>query len=121
MFGFRWVQRFRLPFGFRSSLTRNGLGFSWGIPGLRFGVSPSGRKWMSVGFPRLGLYFFRYLGASNDRSRRTDQGVLLDDGEMLEAEVKRNNQQNDSERAAVRPIRFRNQNMKKTRRWKNLK
>ena len=53
MFGFRWIQRFKLPFGIRSSLTRRGVGFSWGIPGLRFGVSPSNRKWMSFGFPGL--------------------------------------------------------------------
>jgi len=62
MLGFRWIQRIRLPFGIRSSISRNGVGFSWGLPGARIGLSPTGRKWISFGFPSIGLSFFKYLG-----------------------------------------------------------
>ena len=62
MLGFRWIQRIRLPFGIRSSISRNGVGFSWGVPGARIGLSPTGRKWISFGFPSIGLNFFKYLG-----------------------------------------------------------
>lgn len=37
---------------------------SWGVPGLRFGVSPSGRKYISFGIPGTGLYFIKYLSSS---------------------------------------------------------
>lgn len=114
MFGFRWVQRIRMPFGFRSSITRNGLGFSWGIPGLRFGVSPAGRKWMSIGFPGLGLYFFRYLGVEksfqNDLS--TEDG-LSNASHLNNASQKRDlkwNQLNNRNKP----------NASKTSKWKNL-
>ena len=115
--GWRWVQRLRLPFGFRTSVTRRGLGVSWGIPGLRFGLSPSGRKWISVGFPGIGLYFFRYLnGSQRNRSTRTND-VVFDDGEVVETASPREPISRQSEqthqaqpdRRARKPI------------WKNLR
>jgi hypothetical protein len=75
MLGFRWVQRIRFPLGIRSSITRNGVGFSWGIPGARVGLSPTGRKWISLGFPAIGLYFFRYLG----KSKTEREEIITDD------------------------------------------
>ena len=56
--------RFRKTFGrgpFRWTLTKKGIGASWGIPGLRFGISPSGQKYYSVGIPRTGLYYIKYF------------------------------------------------------------
>ena len=46
---------------FRTSVSKSGVGFSWGLPGLRFGVSPNGRKYISVGIPGTGLYMIKYL------------------------------------------------------------
>lgn len=59
--------RFRKVFStgpFRLSLSRRGVGWSWGVPGLRYGVSADGRRYVSVGFPGLGLYWIKYLGPS---------------------------------------------------------
>ena len=110
MFGWRWVQRIRLPLGFRSSMTRNGMGFSWGIPGLRFGISPSGRKWISFGFPRSGLYFFRYLN-SNNSQRSTNYGSIIgDDGEVIDDIPRSRVERNEN-----------NYSKKKNIKWKNLK
>ncbi|NLH34548.1 MAG: DUF4236 domain-containing protein [Lactococcus chungangensis] len=56
--------RFRKIFNFgrfRTSLSKSGMGFSWGIPGLRFGVSPNGRKYFSIGIPGTGLYMIKYF------------------------------------------------------------
>lgn len=56
--------RFRKIFSFgpfRTSLSKTGLGFSWGIPGLRFGVSPNGKKYFSIGIPGTGLYMIKYF------------------------------------------------------------
>jgi hypothetical protein len=40
----------------RWTLTRRGIGASVGIPGLRFGMSPDGRRYVSVGLPGTGIY-----------------------------------------------------------------
>jgi hypothetical protein len=45
----------------RMTLSKGGVGMSWGIPGFRFGVSANGRKYITIGIPRTGLYFTKYL------------------------------------------------------------
>lgn len=57
--GWRWFQRFRLPFGINANMSRNGLGWSWGFGFIRWGVSPLGRKWVSIGIPGTGFRFYR--------------------------------------------------------------
>ncbi len=126
MLGWRWVQRFRLPLGFRTSMTRRGMGASWGIPGLRFGISPSRRKWVSFGFPGLGLYFFRYLGSPNQFYNRRTNSIISDDGEIIEDsdsnQSSRQGQQNFRYNYRVSANRV-STNAKKTKitKWKNLK
>ncbi|MBI2857195.1 MAG: DUF4236 domain-containing protein [Chloroflexi bacterium] len=46
---------------FRASLSRSGIGWSVGIPGLRVGISATGQKYVSVGFPGLGVYWIKYF------------------------------------------------------------
>jgi hypothetical protein len=46
---------------FRINLTKRGIGWSVGVPGLRYGRSPSGRKYISQGIPGTGLYRIKYL------------------------------------------------------------
>lgn len=56
--------RFRKVFSggpFRWTLSRGGIGWSWGIPGLRYGVSATGRRYVSCGIPGFGLYWVKYL------------------------------------------------------------
>lgn len=56
--------RFRKVFGrgpFRWTLSKGGIGWSFGIPGLRYGVSPNGSRYISVGLPGTGLYWIKYL------------------------------------------------------------
>lgn len=47
---------------FRWTWTKKGVGWSWGIPGFRYGVSPTGQHYISIGIPGTGLYFIKYLG-----------------------------------------------------------
>jgi Protein of unknown function (DUF4236) len=57
--------RFRKVFqagAFRWTLSKRGIGFSWGLPGLRFGVSPTGRRYVAFGIPGTGLYYIKYFG-----------------------------------------------------------
>ena len=45
----------------RLNLFRRGIGWSVGIPGVRYGRSATGAPYVSLGFPGLGLYWFKYL------------------------------------------------------------
>jgi hypothetical protein len=46
---------------FRWTLSKRGIGWSCGIPGLRYGVSPSGQRYISFSIPGTGLYWIKYL------------------------------------------------------------
>jgi hypothetical protein len=46
---------------FRATVSKKGVGTSIGIPGLRVGVSPGGKKYFSVGIPGTGLYYIKYF------------------------------------------------------------
>ena len=60
--------RFRKTFSFggiRWTTTKKGLGYRVSLPSfrwLRFGVSPDGRRYISLGVPGTGLYWVRYFG-----------------------------------------------------------
>lgn len=59
--------RFRKVFSaglMRVSLSRGGVGWSVGIPGLRYGVSATGRRYVSFGVPGFGVYWMKYLSGS---------------------------------------------------------
>jgi len=61
--------RFRKIFNFgafRTSVSKGGVGYSYGFFGLRFGVTPYGKKYVSFGIPGTGLYFIKYLTANNN-------------------------------------------------------
>jgi Protein of unknown function (DUF4236) len=54
--------------GFRWTVSRRGVGTSWGLGGIvRFGVSPDGRRYVSVRVPGTGLSWIKYSidGASS--------------------------------------------------------
>jgi hypothetical protein len=65
--------RFRKIFNigpFRTSLSKTGVGFSWCLPGLRFGVSPNGRKYFSMGVPGTGLYMIKYFETNQTNQKK---------------------------------------------------
>jgi len=53
---------------FRWTWTKKGLGWSIGLPGLRYGVSPNGSRYISFGIPGTGLYFIKYLDKNKKAS-----------------------------------------------------
>jgi len=61
---------------FRTTLSKGGVGMSWGIPGFRFGVSPSGRKYFSIGIPGTGLYFIKYLDSKSNNHKPPTKGYI---------------------------------------------
>jgi len=65
--GWRFRQVFRSG-PFRWSLSKKGVGWSFGIPGLRYGVSPNAQRYVSVGIPGTGLYYIKYLHSKKPTS-----------------------------------------------------
>src|SRR5579863_3917619 len=52
--------------GFRGTISKRGLGGSWGLGGiLRLGVSPDGRRYVSVRIPGTGFSWVKYYGRMN--------------------------------------------------------
>lgn len=61
-----WSFRRSLNFGpIRINFSKSGIGFSFGVPGLRGGVTSNGRKYYSAGVPGTGV---RYYKSSKDLS-----------------------------------------------------
>jgi hypothetical protein len=44
----------------RTTVSKKGLGTSFGFLGFRFGVSPNGKRFWSFGIPGTGLYYIKY-------------------------------------------------------------
>lgn len=57
----RWRKVFRKG-PVTTTATSKGIGWSFGIKGLRYGISPAGKRYISVGVPGLGLYWTKYFG-----------------------------------------------------------
>jgi len=45
----------------RTTVSKKGIGVSWGIPCFRVGISSTGRKYFSIRIPGTSLYFIKYL------------------------------------------------------------
>jgi hypothetical protein len=50
----------RLPGGLRINLSRRGVGYSLGVPGVRFGKDATGRQYQAYSVPGTGLYSRKY-------------------------------------------------------------
>jgi len=56
--------RIRKSFGlgpFRATVSKKGIGKSFGFLGFRIGETPDGRKYWSFGLKGTGLYFIKYF------------------------------------------------------------
>jgi hypothetical protein len=60
--GFRFQRRIRVAPGVRLNLSKSGFGGSLGRTGLRLGLDPKRRKYISVGLPGTGLSYRTFFG-----------------------------------------------------------
>lgn len=82
--------RFRKVFslgGFRTSLSKGGVGYSYGFFGFRFGVSPKGCKYISFGIPGTGLYFIKYLNRNNQFNKTISSTATTSNKQISKAKV----------------------------------
>lgn len=62
--GWRWRRSINAG-GARTTLSKSGVGFSYGFAGLRIGRSPSGNYWVSATIPGTGMSFIKYFDNTN--------------------------------------------------------
>ena len=65
---------------FRTSVTKSGVGYSIGLGGFRYGVTPQGKKYISVGFPGTGFYFQHYLDSPGEANTNPTANKMTDPG-----------------------------------------
>lgn len=80
----RWRKIFSIGGGFRSNVSRRGIGWSWGIPGFRIGRNADGSKWISIGIPGTGFYFIKRLPSAS--LPKDDEQIVRQD--KLEHKIK---------------------------------
>lgn len=56
----RFRRSIRLPGGIRINVSRRGLGYSWGVPGVHFGRDANGRHYQAYSVPGTGIYSRSY-------------------------------------------------------------
>ena len=63
-----WTFRKIFSFGpMKTTLSKGGVGMSWGFSSFRIGFSANGRKYITIGIPGTGLYFTKYLTKQNSK------------------------------------------------------
>ncbi len=101
--GWRWQKRINFGGGVQTTISPAGAGWSWGFRYFRYGISPAGRKWISVGVPGTGLRYFSYL-----------------DGKAVDAETQPSSIEHDSPRVS-RSSAAESMPGKKEIRWRDIK
>jgi len=62
-----WRFRRSLRFGpFRLNMSKSGVGYSWGVPGVRVSTSPNGRRYLWLSIPGTGLSWSKEIGGMVD-------------------------------------------------------
>src|SRR5213596_2977151 len=69
-----WNWRKSLRFGpLRVNLTKSGVGYSVGLPGIRLGKDAKGRKYQSVNIPGSGIYRRDYASTQPNASNQPNR------------------------------------------------
>lgn len=96
-----WIFRKIFRFGpFRTTLSKGGVGMSWGFRGFRVGVSPTGRKYISVGIPGTGIYFMKYLTSQSGQKNLPTEN----ENQQTTFPMEENNQQQVQQQQQQQPI-----------------
>lgn len=67
--GWNWRRSLRLG-PLRINLTKRGVGYSVGLPGIRLGTDAKGRKYQSLNIPGTGIYRRDYASAEDDPTKQ---------------------------------------------------
>ena len=66
--GFNFRKSFKLGAGLRMNVSKKGVGFSWGIPGLRFSKSADGKVRKTTSIPGTGISYTENI--TNKKSKK---------------------------------------------------
>lgn len=65
--GFRFRKSIKLPLGMRLNVSKNGVGFSYGVKGFRKSYSPTGQVRTTYSIPGTGLSYTKTESRSKDK------------------------------------------------------
>ena len=68
----RWFKSFKLPSGIRANVSQQGIGYSFGFRMFRVGTSPTGRRWIAIRVPVIGIRLFKYIGSQSHGFQREE-------------------------------------------------
>jgi hypothetical protein len=74
--GWNFRKSVNLGGGFRVNLSKRGVGASAGIPGLRFGLGPRGKR-LQVSIPGTGMYYRKEESWGSPIGRPTSSSATL--------------------------------------------
>ena len=73
--GFRYRKSINLGGGFRVNLSKNGIGYSWGVKGYRITKTADGRTRQTASLPGTGISYVEEHGKNKTLSRNSSQQV----------------------------------------------
>lgn len=82
--GFRLRKSINLGGGFKINLSKSGIGYSWGIPGLRFTKMANGKQRTTYSIPGTGLSYIEENGNNKKSDKKEVSQTLTKDNSNTE-------------------------------------
>lgn len=88
-----WRFRRSMGFGpFRLNMSKSGIGYSWGIPGIRVSTSPNGRRYLWLSLPGTGFAWSKEIGRAQVQTQSSPM-QRQPKGTKVRAAIREQNQQ----------------------------
>ena len=68
--GYRFRKSINLGGGFKINLSKSGIGYSWGIPGIRYTKLANGRERHTYSIPGTGISYVEDVSSENKQPRQ---------------------------------------------------
>ncbi len=69
--GFRFRKSINLGGGFKINLSKSGIGYSWGAPGVRISQSANGKKKCTLSVPGTGISYVKDIPSGKKQQKKT--------------------------------------------------
>ncbi len=76
--GFRFRKSINLGHGIKINLSKSGIGYSFGIPGIRFTQSANGKKRTTYSIPGTGISYVNEKSSTKKTKRKAPEKIVKD-------------------------------------------
>ena len=83
--GYRFRKSINLGRGFKVNLSKSGIGYSWGIPGIRYSKSANGHGKLTFSIPGTGISYVKDISFGKKRQDKPKDAKVQD--EIIEEKV----------------------------------